>query len=387
MNKTMKAIGLTAAIAVMIPLSAYAATTTNSTSTSTSTTATTNSNSTQQQGKFGAHPGQRGGFGGGAVSQEVLDLLKLDAAALKEKFASGKTLAQVATEQGVSRDDLKKAMTAAFDKQQATEKQAFTDNLDKLVDSQPGTMDGHFGGGKGGFGMGFGGKGGFHFERKTDINAAAAPVLGMTADAVNTALKSGDKSLADLAKDRGVDAQKVIDAVKQAIIDDLNASVKAGDLTQAQADKAIADAANIAENTVNGKGARMKMEGRFGGIGNADLSGAAAALGVTAEDLKKALASGKTLADVAKDKGVDAQKVIDAVKKTIVDNLNAAATAGKLTQEQADKAIANAEEQATNLVNGKLGRQFHGMGNRMKGDGAGASSTTTTTSASSATSA
>lgn len=377
MNKTMKAIGLTAAIAVMIPLSAYAATTT----TSTSTTTTTQSAAALKQGKFGGHFGQRGGFVGGAVSQEVLDLLKLDAAALKEKLAAGKTLAQVAAEQGVSRDDLKKAMTAAFEKQQATEKQNFTDNLDKLVDSQS------VGGGRGGFGMGFGGKGGFQRGIKTDINAVAATVLNMSADDVNTTLKSNNESLADLATAKGVDVQKVIDAVKKAIIDDLNVSVKEGDLTQEQADKTIAEAATIAENAVNGKGEHGNMEGRFGRMGITDLTGAAAALGVTADDLKTALASGNTLADIAKDKGVNVQTVIDAVKKTIVDGLNAAVTAGKLTQEQADKAIAKAEAQATNLVNGKMGRQFHRMGNRMKGDGTGAGASPTTTSASSATSA
>ncbi|SEO68745.1 hypothetical protein [Paenibacillus sp. OV219] len=380
MNKTMKAIGLTAAIAVMIPLSAYAAT--NSTST---TTNTTNTTATQQQGKesgkFNVHFEQKVGFGG-AVSQEVLDLLKLDAAALKEKLAAGKTLAQVAEEQGVSRDALKQALTTAFEKQQAAEKQAFSDNLDKLVDSDPGSMtDGRGGRGKGGgFGMEFQGKEGFHFENKTDINAAAAPVLGMSDVELNTVLQEGNnKSLADLATDRGVDVQKVIDAVKQAIINDLNASVKAGDLTQEQADKAIADAAKIAENTVNGKGSRVKMSGQFG-FGNTDLSGAATALGLTADDLKTALASGKTLADVAKDKGVDVQKVIDAVKQTIVDGLNAAVTAGKLTQDQADKQIAKADELATNVVNGKLQRKFHIMEKHVKaGDTSAATSTSAST--------
>ncbi|AZN43195.1 hypothetical protein [Paenibacillus albus] len=368
MNKTMKAISLTAAIAAMIPLSAYAAT-----NTTTTTTSTTNTTATQQQGKFNMHFEKKGGFG---VSQEVLDLLKLDAAALKEKLAAGKTLAQVAEEQGVSRDALKQALTTAFDKQQAAEKQAYSDNLDKLVDSQS-----VGGGGKGGFGMGFGGKGGFNSGIKTDINAVAAAVLDMTADDVNTTLKSENKSLAELAADKGIDVQKVIDAVKKAIIDDLNASVTAGDLTQEQADKTIAEAATIAENGVNNKGGRMKMEGRGRfGLDSTALSYVATALSMNADDLKTALASGKTLADVAKDKGVAVQNVINAVKQTIVDSINAAVTAGKLTQEQADAQIANADTQATNWVNGKMEGGFH-MGKHFRGDDNDAASTTTATGA------
>ncbi|MBP3965472.1 hypothetical protein [Paenibacillus lignilyticus] len=252
MNKTMKALGLTAAIAVMIPLSAYAATNTSTTADSAKSTTTATSTAVIGQGPFGL-----GGKGevmkvraGGFFSQEVLDLLKLDMKALKEKIDAGKTLAQIAEEQGVTRDQLKMTMTAAFEKQQAEEKKAFDENLDKSLDS---TLKDNIGFGKGGE------RGGnFKMEFKRGIHAgaadfsASAKVLGLSNEELKTAL-SGGKSLADLAKEKGIDVQKLIDAQKQVIVDNLNAAVKAGKLTQAEADKEIAKAADIATRIVNGK--------------------------------------------------------------------------------------------------------------------------------------
>ncbi|SDX44152.1 hypothetical protein [Paenibacillus sp. CF384] len=253
MNKTMKALGLTAAIAVMIPLSAYAATSaTPTTSDSAKSTTTATSTVVVGQGPFGL-----GGKGevmkvraGGFYSQEVLDLLKLDMKALKEKIEAGKTLAQIAEEQGVTRDQLKATMTAAFEKRQAEEKKDFTENLDKSLDS---TMKDNIGFGRGGE------RGGnFKMEFKKGIRAeiadfsASAKVLGLSDEELKTAL-SGGKSLADLAQEKGIDVQKLIDAQKQVIVDNLNAAVKAGKLTQAEADKEIAKAADIATRIVNGK--------------------------------------------------------------------------------------------------------------------------------------
>ena len=47
---------------------------------------------------------------------------------------------------------------------------------------------------------------------RRDGLAAAAKVLGMTPDALRTELRSG-KSIADVAKEKNVDVQKVIDAI------------------------------------------------------------------------------------------------------------------------------------------------------------------------------
>ncbi|WP_123043348.1 hypothetical protein [Cohnella candidum] len=230
MKKTVKAIGLTAALAVMVPLSAYAATVGTSSSGSTSTSTSTATTDAAKSAAKGFH------FGKGAVDQTVLDLLKLDQATLQSKLRSGKTLAEIATEQGVSRDALKQALTDANNKRLEEQKQAFSSNLDNMIDSKGGAFLGQ-------------GRGGFKGFEAHDLSAAAT-ILGVTESDLQTSLKSG-KSLADLAKEKNVDVQKLIDAEKAAITKAINQAVTDGKLTQAQADKLLANAAAEAQEFVN----------------------------------------------------------------------------------------------------------------------------------------
>ena len=71
-----------------------------------------------------------------------------------------------------------------------------------------------------------------------------------------------------------------------------------------------------------------------------ELAGAAKALGMTTDDLSTALKSGKTLTQVASDKKVDLQTVQDAIKAARTDDMRTqikqAVTDGKMTQAKAD---------------------------------------------------
>jgi len=252
MRNSVRTLGITAALAVMIPLSAYAATTTGTTEKNTEGKASVASEWSAKGGALG----DRGGFkrGGEIVSQEVLDLLKLDQAAFKEKVKAGSTLAEIAEAQGVSRDRLKSVMTEAFNKKLEERKQSFSDNLDKMIDSEWKADKQDVRGG------------GFHVSQ--DFTAIAS-VLGLSADEVKAQLKAG-KSLADLAEGKGVDVQKLIDAQAAAITQSINQAVTDGKLTQEQADKQLADVAKIAERIVNGKGfgeGRHHGKGFGGGFG------------------------------------------------------------------------------------------------------------------------
>ena len=130
-----------------------------------------------------------------------------------------------------------------------------------------------------------------------------------------------------------------------------------GTLTQAQIDavtKALQDARPAGKGPMDG-GLRKGGPGgglRGGGPG-ANLSGAATAIGVTPEEVRAALAAGQSLADLAKSKNVDLQKVIDALLAPIVEHEKAEVTSGKDTQAQADKEIADATARITDFVNGK----------------------------------
>ncbi|WP_068606995.1 hypothetical protein [Paenibacillus swuensis] len=194
---------------------------------------------------FHKHGKGRGGFGAG-YSDTLLKALKLDAAALKAKLEAGQSLAAIAEAQGVSRTQLKELMTKDFNDRLEKKKAAFADHLDQMIDAK---------------GNVFAGEKRLMF--KMDLTAVRN-LLGMDEAAMHEALHSG-KTLAELAKAKGVDPQKLIDAQVAEMKSAINQRVKDGSLTQAQADQHLAKAAQMATDFVNGTGPkgkpmRMKMK-------------------------------------------------------------------------------------------------------------------------------
>ena len=245
MRKTFKMLAAAAMLTAMIPLGAYAAPGTDGTQ------AAQDSARLKARNEVHHHLpslGFRGAFG-----QDLLDLLKLDHETLRAKLAEGKTLAQIAEEQGVSRDELKKALTDSYNRKLEEQKARFAENLDKLLDTaQP--QRGPWGKGrpegatidKGGFGARV------HFNFSSNLDEAAE-LLGVTGEELKQALREG-KSLADLAQEKGVDVQKLIDLHVNAWTQKIDQALNDGKITQEQAEKLKADAVNIATHLVNAKG-------------------------------------------------------------------------------------------------------------------------------------
>ena len=84
------------------------------------------------------------------------------------------------------------------------------------------------------------------------------------------------------------------------------------------------------------------------------LDAVAESLGITMEELRDALQDGRTIADVAGERGVDVQVVVDAIVAAQRARIDEAVAAGDLTRERADEILADAEERATALVEGDL---------------------------------
>ena len=106
------------------------------------------------------------------------------------------------------------------------------------------------------------------------------------------------------------------------------------------------------------------------------LDAVSSLLGITSDELKTELRSGKSLAEIATEKGVDTQKVIDAIVAEMTEKVNEKVAEGRITQDQADTMLANAVERVTAMVNGEhparafghengeLHRPFGGRGHR-----------------------
>jgi polyhydroxyalkanoate synthesis regulator phasin len=158
--------------------------------------------------------------------------------------------------------------------------------------------------------------------------------------------------LNDAARQLGVEPSALSAALKKALENRVDEAVAAGRLTKAQGEelKQRIESGDVPLFGGPGRGFGHHA-GPFGG-----LDAAASYLGLTDAQLRTQLESGKALADVAKAQGktVDGlvQALVDAAKKRI----DAAVTAGRLTQSQADSILADLKSRVTGFVNGSAPR-------------------------------
>ena len=93
--------------------------------------------------------------------------------------------------------------------------------------------------------------GGFNPNEAVSDTSVVAKAIGISEADLNTAL-AGGQTVAAVAKAHNVDTQVVIDALTKDGLDELAAQVKAGTITQAQADAQKAEVTQRATDQVNG---------------------------------------------------------------------------------------------------------------------------------------
>jgi hypothetical protein len=141
--------------------------------------------------------------------------------------------------------------------------------------------------------------------------------------------------------------QAVTDRVT-AIKNALAGLVKDGTLTQAQADKVATTVDGALPRGGSGGFGRHGGLGRHGGRG--DLDTAASVLGMTRDELRTALESGKTLAQVAQGKNISQATLIDKLVAAEKTRIAAEVKAGRLTQAQVDSLTADLTARVTERV-------------------------------------
>jgi hypothetical protein len=197
----------------------------------------------------------------------------------------------------------------------------------------------------------------------------AANYLGLTEAQLREQLASG-KTLAQIAKDQG----KTVEGLEQAIVaggkKQLDQAVADGDITPAQRDEMLSRLQSSVDKLVQGSlGGAPFFGGRLGGLHKAFfgfLDSVATYLGLTEAQLREQLASGKSLADVAKAQG----KTVDGLKQAIVNGaekqLAQLVADGRLTPAQRDEILSQLRANVDDLVQGTLPhapglRGFHGF--------------------------
>ena len=192
-------------------------------------------------------------------------------------------------------------------------------------------------------------------------NAGAAGTTAAAVDATTDTTGTtgtGDSSgtaATDSADPVRPDPSTRLQEVLKPLVDD-------GTITQDQADKVVA--ALVAARPADGPGRGGPMGGHRGPGGRIGfgLDIVATTLGITADEVRTALQSGQSIADLAVSKGKTAQDVIDAVFAEATTRINADVTAGKITQAQADTRLADLTAMVTAFVNNAPPAGFPGFG-------------------------
>ncbi|MEN9936112.1 MAG: hypothetical protein RLZZ387_2691 [Chloroflexota bacterium] len=159
-----------------------------------------------------------------------------------------------------------------------------------------------------------------------------AAALNIQRSALDSAIVTAGNSTADAAVQQGTLTQAQADAVK--------ARIQAGDLGALWGGR-------------GGRGGHGAMggpgKGALAGVHQAMIDAAAQQLGLTSADLVTQLRGGQTLAQLAQAKGVTEQSVTDAALAAAKAQLDAAVTAGTITQAQADAAYTHLQQKGAQL--------------------------------------
>lgn len=157
----------------------------------------------------------------------------------------------------------------------------------------------------------------------------------------------------DAAKQLGVDPAKLSDALEQALKNRIDAAVDEGRLSQEQGDAMKRRITSAAFPLFIGPGfdrAGVPFRG-FRHHWGRGLDAAASFLGLNESELRAALASGKSLAEVAQDEGKSVDKLVDALVAASTKRLDAAVADGHLTKADRDRIVARLQERTTAMVN------------------------------------
>ncbi len=175
--------------------------------------------------------------------------------------------------------------------------------------------------------------------------AIAGGGAAIAAEQIGSSGDEGQAVINDAAKRLNVTPSALTNALKKAIEDRVDAAVAAGRITKAEGDELKA---RIESEQVPLFGHPGFGHGGF----VAGLDAAAAYLGVTTSDLQSELASGKTLAQIAQEKGKSVDGLVTALVDAAKKHLDDAVAAGRLTQAQEQTILSNLKQHITDLVNG-----------------------------------
>lgn len=166
--------------------------------------------------------------------------------------------------------------------------------------------------------------------------ADIAPIFKLSVEELNNRLQSG-QSLRELAAASNVDLQTLKNAIQASFKNQLDAMVKAGKVTQAQADDALKAATSLIDNFLDA--AQDPADTAIKSLFNSDATWQAAAqlLNLPVNTLKDQVKQGQSVLQIAQAQKVDEAKLRETMLASMQTQLDNLVKSGKLTADQSAK--------------------------------------------------
>jgi len=175
-----------------------------------------------------------------------------------------------------------------------------------------------------------------------------AQKLNMSTSDLLAALQKG-QTLKDIAASKNVSESDLADYILAPLKDSLAVDVKYGQMTQQQADAALANAkqalTKLMETPLN-----QVRSPQIVGISTQTLDRVAQKLGMQLSDLQAALQKGQSLKDVAASKNLSESDLVNLIVAPQQEQIAIRVKYGYETQQQADQQLQNLKSQVTRLV-------------------------------------
>jgi hypothetical protein len=201
--------------------------------------------------------------------------------------------------------------------------------------------------------------------------AAVGAVAFAQDDGTNGPFDFAQRFKEKVAEILGVSVEEYDNAVDQAQQQVVDEALQEGWLTEEQAQRMQERMEQAPGRRGMDKGLMGPRMGAMGRGGDSIMDLAAEELGMSVQDLMAELQSGKSLAELADEKGVDTQAIVDAYLAQLEENLQQAVSDGKMTQKQADWMLKQAGEMVPQMLDNTWGDHFpHGCpGGKFPGGG------------------
>lgn len=204
---------------------------------------------------------------------------------------------------------------------------------------------------------------GMHAGNFAKMNDAVAKFIGIDANTLKTERQSG-KSLVQIAEANGKTESDLFNYIYSLHKSQTDQLIKDGKITQEQADKHDSKMQEMVKKMINDTHVgRPHDKGQFAKGFKNGMDSVAKFIGIDANTIKAERQSGKSLVQIAEARGkseADLLNYMYDLSKTHVDQL---VKDGKITQEQADKRLANMKDRISKMINNtQVGHNWKGQG-------------------------